>query len=88
MGALGDVEAPAVKLIGSVLFLLSLGAVSPSAALALFGGTIRLGGALGLLVADYLHGVVQHGRRGSARSYTTLIVSVYLVSTFTMAKFG
>jgi S-DNA-T family DNA segregation ATPase FtsK/SpoIIIE len=82
-----DLEAPAAKLIGSAVFLLSFGAaLSFAPDWRLFGGTIRLGGALGLLLADYL--VDSLNMAGAILLViTALIVSVYLISTFTMEKF-
>jgi S-DNA-T family DNA segregation ATPase FtsK/SpoIIIE len=82
-----DLEAPAAKLIGSGVFLLSFGAVlSFGPDWRLFGGTIRLGGALGLLLADYL--VDSLNMAGAVLLViTALIVSLYLISTFTMEKF-
>jgi DNA segregation ATPase FtsK/SpoIIIE, S-DNA-T family len=81
-------EAPAAKLIGSMAFLLSFGAaLSFGPDWRLFGGTIRLGGALGLLTADYL--VETFNMTGAILVVgTTLIVSLYLISTFTVEKFG
>ncbi len=81
-------EAPAAKLIGAIVFLLSFGAAfSFGPDWRLFGGTIRLGGALGLLVADYL--VESLNMTGAILLViTALIVSLYLISSFTMEKFG
>jgi S-DNA-T family DNA segregation ATPase FtsK/SpoIIIE len=81
-------EAPAAKLIGSMAFLLSFGAaLSFGPDWRMFGGTIRLGGALGLLLADYLIG--NFNMTGAILVVgTTLIVSLYLISTFTVEKFG
>ena len=81
-------EAPAAKLIGSMAFLLSFGAaLSFGPDWRMFGGTIRLGGALGLLLADYL--VETFNMTGAILVVgTTLIVSLYLISSFTMEKFG
>jgi S-DNA-T family DNA segregation ATPase FtsK/SpoIIIE len=81
-------EAPAAKLIGSMAFLLSFGAaLSFGPDWRLFGGTIRLGGALGLLLTDYLVG--SFNMTGAiVLVVTALIVSLYLISSFTMEKFG
>ncbi len=80
-------EAPAAKLMGSVAFLLSLGtafAFAPD--WRLFGGTIPLGGALGVLTADYL--ISSLNTAGAILlDATVLILSLYLVSTFTVEKF-
>ncbi len=82
------VEAPLAKLTGSIVFLLSFGAaLSFGPDWRLFGGTIRLGGALGLLLADYLVGSLN--MTGAVLLVATaLILSVYLISTFTMDKFA
>jgi S-DNA-T family DNA segregation ATPase FtsK/SpoIIIE len=81
-----ELEAGAVKLCGAVLLLLSLtAAVSFAPSLTLFSGTIPLGGVLGLLLAHFLvHSLNPTG--AVLLTITTLVVSVYLVSTFTMAK--
>ena len=81
-----EVEAGAFKLCGTVLLLLSLtAAVSFAPKLTLFGGTIPLGGVLGIVLAHYLvHSLNATG--AILLTITTLVVSVYLVSTFTMAK--
>ena len=80
-------EAPSAKLIGTTLFLLSSGAaLSFAPDWRMFGGTIRLGGALGLLLADYLTGSLNMA--GAILLVATAwIVSIYLVSTFTVEKF-
>jgi S-DNA-T family DNA segregation ATPase FtsK/SpoIIIE len=81
-------ESPTAKLVGSVVFLLSFGAaLSFGPDWRLFGGTIRLGGALGLLLADYLVG--SFNMTGAILLViTALIVSLYLITSFTMEKFG
>jgi S-DNA-T family DNA segregation ATPase FtsK/SpoIIIE len=82
------VEAPVAKIIGTVLFLLSAGAVlSLGPDWRIFGGTIRPGGVLGLVVEDYLIGALNF--TGSILlEITVLIVSIYLISTFTMERLG
>ncbi len=80
-----DLEAPVFKLVGSVL--LTLGACSALSflPLRLFGGVIRIGGTLGFAIAAYL--VDSLNVAGALVAIATLvIVSVYLVSTFTLAK--
>jgi S-DNA-T family DNA segregation ATPase FtsK/SpoIIIE len=81
-------EAPAAKLIGSTAFLLSAAAaLSLGPNWRLFGGTIRLGGAIGLIAADYL--IASFNTVGAILlDLTILIVSLYLISTFTMQKFA
>ena len=81
-----EIEAGAIKISGTVMLLLSLtAAVSFAPRLALFSGAIPIGGLLGLLLAHYLmHALNTTG--AILLTITTLIVSVYLVSTFTMSK--
>ncbi len=80
------VEAPGAKLIGSVLFLASVSAVLSFSAWHLFDGTIPAGGALGMLVADYL--LASFNTAGAVLlDITTLVVSLYLVSTFSVDNF-
>jgi len=81
-----EVAAGAVKLCGTVLLLLSLtAAVSFAPRLTLYSGAIPLGGLAGMLLAHYLiHALNPTG--AILLTVTTLIASVYLVSTFTMSK--
>jgi DNA segregation ATPase FtsK/SpoIIIE, S-DNA-T family len=81
-----EVEAGAVKLCGTLLLLLSLtAAVSFAPRLTLFSGAIPIGGLLGMLLAHYLmHALNPTG--AILLTITALIVSVYLVSTFTMSN--
>ena len=81
-----ELEAGAIKLCGTLLLLLSLtAAVSFAPRLTLFSGAIPIGGLLGMLLAHYLiHALNPTG--AILLTVTTLIVSVYLVSTFTMSK--
>ena len=81
-----EVEAGAFKLCGAVLLLLSLtAAVSFLPRLMLFSGAIPIGGLAGMLLEHYLmHALNPTG--AILLTITTLIVSVYLVSTFTMSK--
>ena len=80
------VEAGAIKLCGTLLLVLSLtAAVSLAPRMTLFNGAIPLGGLGGLLLSHYLvHALNSTG--AILLTVTTLIVSVYLVSTFTMSK--
>ena len=81
-----EVEAGTIKLCGTLLLLLSLtAAVSFAPRLTLFSGAIPIGGMAGMLLAHYLmHALNPTG--AILLTITTLIVSVYLVSTFTMSK--
>ena len=81
-----ELQAGAIKLSGTMLLLLSLtAAVSFSPKLTLFSGAIPIGGLLGMLLAQYLmHALNPTG--AILLTITTLIVSVYLVSTFTVSK--
>jgi len=83
-----ELEAGAIKLSGTVLLLLSLtAAVSFAPRVMLFSDAIPLGGLLGQVMAHYLmHALNPVG--AILLTITTLIVSIYLVSTFTMAKLG
>ena len=81
-------EAPAVKLIGSAAFLLSTGSLlSFGPDWRLFGGAVRPGGSLGLIAGDYLR--TSFNTAGALLlDATVMILSLYLISTFTMEKFG
>jgi S-DNA-T family DNA segregation ATPase FtsK/SpoIIIE len=81
-----ELEAGAIKLCGTLLLLLSLtAAVSFAPRLTLFSAAIPIGGLAGMLLAHYLmHALNPTG--AILLTITTLIVSVYLVSTFTMSK--
>jgi S-DNA-T family DNA segregation ATPase FtsK/SpoIIIE len=81
-------EAPAAKLIGSAAFLLSAGgALALGPDWHLYGGTIRLGGTAGLLTAGYL--TASFNTTGAVLvDLTVLIVSLYLISSFTIQAFG
>jgi len=81
-----EVEAGAIKLCGMALLLLSLAAVvSFAPRLTLFASAIPLGGVLGLVLAHYLMRAL-NPTGAILLTITMLIVSVYLVSTFTMSK--
>jgi DNA segregation ATPase FtsK/SpoIIIE, S-DNA-T family len=80
-----EVQAGTVKIIGSVLLTLSLCASLSFVPWRIFGGTIRLGGTLGYSLAAWL--VDSLNLAGAlVATITTVIVAVYLVSTFTLAK--
>jgi S-DNA-T family DNA segregation ATPase FtsK/SpoIIIE len=82
-----ELDAGAVKILGSVLLTLSVCAALSFAPLRLFGGTVRLGGMLGYALANYL--VDSLNLAGAlVATATAVVVSVYLVSTFTLARLG
>jgi DNA segregation ATPase FtsK/SpoIIIE, S-DNA-T family len=80
------VEAPGIKLFGSVLMVSSAcGAAALLPDWRLFDHTITLGGAAGFLIADSLkHSLNLAGT--AVVLLTTLVIATYLVSTFTLAK--
>ena len=80
-----DLEAGGVKIFGSILFTLAISAGLSFAPVYLFGGAIQIGGTLGLILATSLVDSLNVAGALLA-TLTTLIVSVYLVSTFTLAK--
>ncbi len=80
------VEAPIIKLLGSaVLVASSCGAAGLLPKWRLFDHTILPGGAAGYLVADSLQRSF-NAAGAAVVLVTALIVSIYLVSTFTLAK--
>ena len=83
-----SVPAPGAKLIGVSLLLLSSGAaLSLGPQLRMFGGAVEPGGVLGLLVADYL--LESFNLVGAVLfDITAFIVSIYLISSFTMEHLG
>ena len=79
-----ELQAGGVKMFGSVLLTLALSTALSFAPLRLFAGTIRIGGTLGLTLANYL--VDSLNVIGALLvTLTALVISVYLVSTFTLA---
>lgn len=80
-----EISAPLIRLLGSTLLLLSVcGAAALLPEWRLFEHTILPGGATGFLVA----GLLRHGLNLSGAAVvlaTCMIVSAYLVSTFTLA---
>ena len=79
-----ELQAGGVKIFGAVLLTLALSAGLSFAPLRLFAGTIRLGGMLGLTLASYL--VDSLNVTGALlATLTAMVISVYLVSTFTLA---
>jgi S-DNA-T family DNA segregation ATPase FtsK/SpoIIIE len=81
------IEAGAAKVFGAALLTLSLSAAFSFLPLPLYGGTIRMGGTLGLLAAGYLIDTLNLAGALVATA-TAGIVSIYLVSTFSVARFG
>ena len=80
-------QAPAAKLTGAIAFLLgSAAALSFGPDWRLFSGAIRLGGVMGLVVADALIGWLNTTGAILADA-TILIVAIYLISSFTVEKF-
>ena len=79
-------ESPWVKLVGWVLLLLSIcAALSLGPRWSMFDGTVSPGGLAGFLAADTLtRGMNLVG--AVLLTLATLVVSIYLVSSFTMSK--
>ena len=82
-----EIEAGSVKAIGSLILTLSASAALSFLPFRLFGGTLRLGGMLGLALATYLVGALNLAG-AILITATAVIVSVYLVSSFTIEKLG
>jgi S-DNA-T family DNA segregation ATPase FtsK/SpoIIIE len=82
-----ELDAGAVKIFGSALLTLSVCAALSFAPLRLFGGTVPIGGALGLALAHYLVDSLNLAGALLATA-TAVVVSIYLVSTFTLARLG
>ena len=79
-----ELQAGGVKIFGSLLLTLAFSAALSFAPLRLFAGTIRIGGTLGLVLANYL--VDSLNVIGALLlTLTAIVISVYLVSTFTLA---
>ncbi len=79
-----ELEAGGVKIFGSILLTLALSAALSFVPFRLFGGNIRIGGTLGLTLANYL--VDSLNVIGAlVITLTAIVISVYLVSTFTLA---
>ena len=79
------VQAGAVKIAGAVLFALSLSAALSFLPLRLYSGSIRLGGVLGMVLANWLVDSLNLAGALLATA-TAVVISVYLVSTFTISK--
>ena len=80
-------QAGGVKLCGAGLLTLALSAVLSFVPLHLFGGTVRIGGILGLLLATWLVDTLNVAG-ALLVTLTATIISLYLVSTFTLATLG
>jgi len=82
-----ELDAGAVKICGSALLTLGVCAALSFLPLRVFGGTVRLGGTLGYALANYL--VDSLNLAGAlVATITAVVVSLYLVSTFTLARLG
>jgi S-DNA-T family DNA segregation ATPase FtsK/SpoIIIE len=79
-----EIEAGAVKLAGTLTLTLSACAALSFAPLRLFSGNIRIGGTLGFAIATYLVDALNLAG-ALVVTATAVIISVYLVSTFTLA---
>jgi len=79
-----DIEAPIIKLLGfALLFLSACAGAGLAPEFRIFEKAIPLGGATGIVAADLLRGSLN--RVGAAIvTVTALIVSIYLVSAFTL----
>jgi S-DNA-T family DNA segregation ATPase FtsK/SpoIIIE len=80
-------EAGGVKIVGAVLLTLATSAVLSFLPWQLYGGTIRIGGVMGLLLANYLVGTLNVAGALMV-TVTAVVISLYLVSTFTLAMVG
>jgi S-DNA-T family DNA segregation ATPase FtsK/SpoIIIE len=80
-----EIQAGGAKVFGSVLLTLSVCTLFSFIPFRLFGGFVPIGGALGLASARYL--VNQLNLAGSmVATGTAMVLSLYLVSTFTIEK--
>jgi DNA segregation ATPase FtsK/SpoIIIE, S-DNA-T family len=82
-----EVEAGAIKMLGSVLLTLGACAALSFLPWRMFGGGVTVGGAIGLVLARYLIDTLNLAGALLA-TITTVIISIYLVSSFTLAKLG
>jgi len=81
-----QLEAPSVRVIGSAMFLLSCcTALALVPGLTLYDKAIPAGGLVGLLLAGYLRGAM-NVTGAAVLAATCLILSVYLISSFTITK--
>jgi S-DNA-T family DNA segregation ATPase FtsK/SpoIIIE len=82
-----ELEAGGVKMFGAILLTLALSAAFSFVPLRLFDGAIRIGGTLGLALANYL--VDSLNVTGALLvTLTAVVISLYFVSTFTLALLG
>ncbi len=80
-----EVESPGIKLLGSGLLLMgACTALAMAPGLHAFGGRVPTGGIFGLMIAGSLVGVMNF-TGAILFTATCLIVSLYLISTFSMA---
>ncbi len=80
-----EIESPGVKIAGSVLLLLGIcSALSMAAGVRAFSGHIPAGGLLGILLADWLTHWLNYTGAALLTAFC-LILSLYLISTFSMA---
>ncbi len=80
-----EVEAGTVKIVGSLLLTLSLCTVFSFLPFRIFGGNIHVGGTVGFLCASWLVDSLNLAGALLATA-TALVISIYLVSTFTLSK--
>src|SRR5262249_36648866 len=82
-----EIIAGGVKISGWILLTASISAGCSFTPLHLFGGMIPIGGTVGLTLARFLvDGLNQTG--AALVTVTAFIISIYLVSTFTVSKLG
>src|SRR5450432_448519 len=80
-----ELEAGTAKIVGFVLLTLSLAGFLSFLPLHFFDGSVPLGGTIGLVLSNYL--VDNLNPTGALlATLTIVIISLYLVSTFTLAK--
>jgi S-DNA-T family DNA segregation ATPase FtsK/SpoIIIE len=80
-----ELQAGSAKIVGCVLLTLGLSGGLSFLPLHFFGGSVPIGGALGLVLANYL--VDNLNPTGALlATLTAVTISLYLVSTFTLAK--
>jgi len=80
-----EIEAGAVKMLGSVLLTLGACAALSFLPWRMFGGGVTVGGAIGLVLARYLVETLNLAGALLA-TLTTVVISIYLVSSFTLSK--
>ncbi len=82
-----ELQAGGVKIFGAILLTLAISAAFSFVPFHLFDGTIRIGGTLGLTLANYL--VDSLNVTGALLvTLTAVVISLYFVSTFTLATLG